>query len=104
MYLHNQCTNSHWGLRPGERCEMCGGVADQVTGGVIYPVRVMPYTTALTVQRAHVYGRPGPPVEPSRPDWWRCDGCGHAVPWWADGRAQLACPHCGAQLPARYDQ
>jgi len=34
----------------------------------------------------------------NRPDWWRCDGCGHANDW-----QHLACAHCGAQLPTRYD-
>lgn len=32
------------------------------------------------------------------PAWWRCDGCGHANDW-----KHLSCPHCGAQLPERYD-
>jgi hypothetical protein len=40
----------------------------------------------------------------ARPDWWRCDGCGHAVAWQKDGQPQLACPQCGAQLPTRYDK
>lgn len=38
-------------------------------------------------------------VPNSRRDWWRCDGCGHANDW-----DHLSCAHCGAQLPARYDQ
>ena len=42
-------------------------------------------------------------IRPAKPDWWRCDGCGHAVPWQANGQAQVVCPHCGGQLPVRYD-
>lgn len=43
-------------------------------------------------------------VHPSVLDWWRCDACGHAVPWHKDGKPQLDCFHCGAQLPRRYDE
>ena len=37
-------------------------------------------------------------------DWWRCDGCGHAVAWKSGNEIQTQCPNCGAQLPARYDK
>ena len=37
------------------------------------------------------------------PDWWRCDGCGHAVAFKKSGELQVDCPHCGAQMPTRYD-
>ena len=42
---------------------------------------------------------PPPDIPQTKRDWWRCDGCGHAVNW-----ENLSCPHCGAQLPARYDR
>ncbi len=37
------------------------------------------------------------------PEWWRYDGCGHAVAFKAKGEMQLNCPHCGCQMPTRYD-
>lgn len=40
----------------------------------------------------------GPPPA-NRGDWWRCDACRHANDW-----KHLACEHCGAQLPERYDE
>ena len=36
---------------------------------------------------------------PMGPSYWRCDGCRHANAW-----EHLSCPHCGAQLPERYDE
>jgi rubrerythrin len=39
---------------------------------------------------------PNTPKE--KPDWWRCDSCGNAVPF-----SELKCPNCGGALPPRYD-
>ncbi len=43
------------------------------------------------------------PTPTPPPDWWRCDGCGHANPFKVKGEWNLSCDHCGAQMPTRYD-
>ena len=48
----------------------------------------------------------GPHYAPAvaRPDWWRCDACGCAVPFKSGaGATQLKCTECGAPIPTRYD-
>lgn len=35
-----------------------------------------------------------------KPEWWRCDTCARVN----DSVRVKSCPHCGAQMPVRYDK
>lgn len=75
---------------------------DPVTGGVFHMRD--PYSADLVV--IDVIGPSGGLFRPKLaavPDWWRCDACGHANAFRVAGEMQLSCPHCGAQMPKRYD-
>lgn len=111
---------SHTHERAGSIGNVTGRYPDSVTAGVWHDgidysglVAVLGDTGRFSgrfvnngdwYQQTVTFGTDTTNPESNRPDWWRCDGCGHAVPFEKGGEMQLTCPHCGAQLPERYDQ